>query len=100
MPVQSSKDKVEKDPQLEAREAYIDMDHHVLGRHRQQNTPFRMSHSETSVRSPAPLIGQHNVQVLEELMGYSHSELLDAYGNGVLWPKGMPKEPYIEELLR
>ena len=99
MPVQSSEDRVENDPQLQARGMYVAMDHRVLGRKRYQNTPFRLSRSEVSVHSPAPLIGQHTRQVMEGLMGLSRDELLEAYEDGTLWPAEMPRYPYVEEAL-
>ena len=100
MPVQSSEDRVEHDPQLRQRGMYTELDHPVLGRRKLQNAPFKLSRSPPAVRSPAPLIGQHNRQVLEGLLGLSHQEVLDGYEEGTLWPRGTPKHPYLEEAMR
>lgn len=99
MPVQSSQDRVDNDPQLEARGMYTPMDHRVLGQHKYQNVPFRLSNSEASVHRPAPLIGQHTRQVMEGLMGLGRDEVLEAYEDGTLWPVDVPKYPYVEEAL-
>jgi hypothetical protein len=46
------------------------------------------------------MIGQHNRDVLEDLLGVSHDDLLNGYENGVLWPTTMDRYPYLEEALR
>ena len=76
MPVQSNKDRVENDPQLRHRDMYTELDHPVLGRHSFQNAPFKLSESPAFNHMPAPLIGQHNRQVFEGLLGLSHDELV------------------------
>ena len=45
MPVQSSEDRVEHDPQLRHREMYLELDHPVLGLRKFQNAPFKLSES-------------------------------------------------------
>ena len=43
MPVQSSQDRVDNDPQLRHREMYKDLEHPALGVWPLQNAPFKMS---------------------------------------------------------
>ncbi len=100
MPVQSSEDRVEHDPQLEARGMFKELEHPVLGIRKLQNAPFRMSDSDVEVRTPAPLIGQHNTEVLGGLLGLGHDEIVEGYEEGIFWPPDMPKFPYVEEALR
>ena len=100
MPVQSSEDRVEHDPQLEARGMYAELEHPVLGRRKYQNPPFRLSGSDVEVRMPAPLIGQHNNEVIGGLLGLSREEVLQGYEDGTFWPTDMPKFPYVEEALK
>ena len=69
MPVQSSEDRVENDPQLRARGSYKELDHPGFGRREYQNTPFRLSGAEVEVRSSAPLIGQHTRRVAQTCWG-------------------------------
>ncbi len=99
MPVQSSQDRVENDPQLRARGLYREMEHPLLGRRKYQNPPFKLSNSEVEVRMPAPLIGQHNTHVVEGLLGLSRAELAQGYEDGIFWPADMPKFDYVEEAL-
>lgn len=100
MPVQSAEDRVEHDPQLNARGMYTELDHPLLGRRKVQGVPFKFSKTPAAVRRPAPLIGQHTPQVLQELLGLSLQEIKEGYTDGTFWPKGMPLYAYIEEALR
>ena len=100
MAVQSSQDRVDNDPQLRHRDMYVPMDHPMLGPWKFQNAPFKMSKSPARIASPPPLIGQHNREVLEDLLGETHEDVLNGYENGVLWPTTMDRYPYIEEALR
>ena len=100
MPVQSSEDRVEHDEQLRQRGMYTQMPHPMLGPWKFQNAPFKMSKTPPVVSSPPPMIGEHNREVLEDLLGVSHEEVLSGHEDGVLWPKGMPTFPYIEEALK
>ena len=99
MPVQSSQDRVERDPQLRARGGYREMEHPVFGRKVYQNTPFRLSDGEVQVRAPAPLIGQHNAQVVKSLLGLGDAELRQGYDDGVFWPPAMPRPDYVDKNL-
>jgi crotonobetainyl-CoA:carnitine CoA-transferase CaiB-like acyl-CoA transferase len=100
MPVQSSEDRVERDPQLKARGMYTELDHPLLGRRKVQGVPFKHSKTPAAVDRPAPLIGQHTRKVLEELLGLGLDDIREGYTDGTFWPKGMPLYPYIEEALR
>ena len=72
----------------------------MLGPWKFQNAPFKMSTSPARMSGPPPMIGQHNREVLEDLLGVTHDDLLDGYENGVFWPATMERYPYIEEALR
>jgi crotonobetainyl-CoA:carnitine CoA-transferase CaiB-like acyl-CoA transferase len=99
MPVQSSEDRVDHDPQLRARGMYVELDHPVLGRKKFQGVPFKLSRTPAAVHRPAPLIGQHTRQVLQDLLGLTLEEIRAGYEDGTFWPKGMPLYPYIQETL-
>ena len=100
MPVQSNQDRVENDPQLRYREMYKNADHPVLGTWPMQNAPFKMSETPAFIRS-APLIGQHNREVFEGLLGITHEELVDGFQDGTFWPKDMSMDlyPYLKEMI-
>ncbi len=99
MPVQSAADRVEHDPQLRARGMYTEIEHPTLGRQKFQSPPFKLSASPAVIDRPAPLLGQHTREVLEELLDLSLEEIRAGYEDGTFWPPTMPKYPYIEEAL-
>jgi crotonobetainyl-CoA:carnitine CoA-transferase CaiB-like acyl-CoA transferase len=100
MPVQSSEDRVEHDPQLRDRGMYTQIDHPVVGNRKVQNAPFEFSKSTADIRGPAPLIGQHTVDVMVDLLGLSREEALAGFDDGTFWPAEMPRFDYVEEALR
>ncbi len=77
-------DEVLADPQIQARGMIVEQDHPVLGRIRMPNLPFRFSECDTSPRSTAPLLGQHNRKIAAGL-GYSSVEIEAMMRDGVLY---------------
>jgi crotonobetainyl-CoA:carnitine CoA-transferase CaiB-like acyl-CoA transferase len=77
-------DEVLADPQVEARGMIVEQEHPVLGRIRLPNLPFRFSESDTSPRSVAPLLGQHNREIAAKL-GYTQPEIDAMVREGVLY---------------
>jgi crotonobetainyl-CoA:carnitine CoA-transferase CaiB-like acyl-CoA transferase len=66
------------DPHFVAREAIVSTPHPQFGTLRMQNVAPRLSASPSSVRSPAPALGQHNSEIYGELLGLE-PEVLDGY---------------------
>jgi crotonobetainyl-CoA:carnitine CoA-transferase CaiB-like acyl-CoA transferase len=85
-------DEVLADPQTQARGMLVEQDHPVLGRVKLPNLPFRFSDCDTSPRSPAPLMGQHNRAIAEGL-GYTRDEVTAMARDGVLYA-----EPAVNDL--
>jgi crotonobetainyl-CoA:carnitine CoA-transferase CaiB-like acyl-CoA transferase len=77
-------DEVLADPQIIARGMVVEQDHPVLGRIRMPNLPFRFSECDTSPKSVAPLMGQHNREIAAKL-GYAASEVEALVRDGVLY---------------
>ena len=98
MPVQSSEDRIENDPQLAHRALFTEMDHPVLGRNKFQNAPFKLSATPAVHKSAAPLVGEHTQEVLEGLLGLSHEEVVDGIGNNIFWPKSVDRFDYIDAI--
>ncbi|HEY6131661.1 MAG TPA: CoA transferase, partial [Halioglobus sp.] len=77
---------VSRHPQLIARRFYEDIEHPVVGTHRYVTTPFASSRTSRWLRTPAPVLGQHNHAILKSVLGYSdvkiaQLEALRAIGN-------------------
>jgi crotonobetainyl-CoA:carnitine CoA-transferase CaiB-like acyl-CoA transferase len=77
-------DEVLADPQIKARGMIVEQDHPVLGRIRMPNLPFRFSECDTSPRSVAPLLGQHNREIAANL-GYATGDIDAMVRDGVLY---------------
>lgn len=84
-------DEVLADPQIQARGMIVDQEHPVLGKIRLGNLPFHFSECDTTVRTPAPLLGQHNRQVAAKL-GYSPEEIEAMVKAGVLYSEAAVTE--------
>ena len=76
-------DEVLADPQIAARGMVVEQDHPVLGRVKLPNLPFRLSGCDTSPRSVAPLLGQHNAEIARSL-GRSEADIAAMQKDGVL----------------
>ncbi len=63
-------------PQLEARGFYREVEHPVMGRLRVPAALFNLSMTPYQLRMPAPLLGQHNVQIYGDRLGYTGEDLV------------------------
>jgi len=55
------------DPQAREMKMFTEVEHPALGRFEMLAAPFSFETSDVSVRGPAPGVGEHTEQVLEEL---------------------------------
>src|SRR6267143_946394 len=62
-------------PQVIARGALVEMAHPRAGKVRMVGAPVRLSETPGSVRTPAPLLGEHTDTVLRELLGLDAAEI-------------------------
>jgi crotonobetainyl-CoA:carnitine CoA-transferase CaiB-like acyl-CoA transferase len=60
-------------------------EHPVLGRITMPNVPFKSSEVDAIPRTPAPLMGQHNREILSTLLGYALAEVVDLERDGALY---------------
>ena len=74
MPVMNIADQF-ADPHLNARETYVEVDHPHVGAELLYGVPWRFSDTPGAVRTPAPLLGQHNDYVLSGLLGIDGARL-------------------------
>ncbi len=82
LPVNSPSDFM-KDPHIQARGFFTSVSHPVLGSFAQPGTPF-MVDGQRSPPSSAPLLGQHNHEVLCGELGLSASEMAVLAGEKIL----------------
>ena len=72
------------DPQLTARNFFIQTEHPVLGKTVSDNTPIKLSRTPARPCHPAPLLGQDNHYVYREILGMSEQELAQYIEEGVI----------------
>ena len=57
------------DPQLQARGVHVEVEHPATGTDIIYGIPWKMSGTPTDIRTPAPLLGQHNGYVFGDVLG-------------------------------
>jgi crotonobetainyl-CoA:carnitine CoA-transferase CaiB-like acyl-CoA transferase len=72
------------DEHLLAREALTPVSHPLAGTHVSRNVGWKMSGTPGAIRRPAPLLGQHNSELLARLLGMSPEEIRLLEEQGVL----------------
>jgi crotonobetainyl-CoA:carnitine CoA-transferase CaiB-like acyl-CoA transferase len=72
------------DPHLEARGFFVDLPHPEVGVKRHLGVPWRMSESDSRVRSAAPCLGADTDRVLADVCGYSAEEIAGLRAAGAL----------------
>ena len=76
---------IDEDEQMQARGFWEPVDHPVVGEHRYPGWPMRLSGGpQRWYRSPAPLLGQHNEEVLTQLLGLKSDDLAELREAGVI----------------
>ena len=76
---------IDEDTQMQARGFWEPVMHPVVGEHRYPGWPMRLSGDPGGwYRSPAPLLGQHNEEVLGGLLGLSANEIADLEEAGLI----------------
>jgi formyl-CoA transferase/CoA:oxalate CoA-transferase len=75
---------VSEHPQSAVREMFPTLDHVTAGRHVITGTPIKLSETPGSPGAPAPLLGEHTAQALEQLLGLDAASLTDLAARGVI----------------
>ncbi len=68
-------DKVFAEPQVEAREMLIHMEHPEIGDLRLVGSPLKFSDTPVQYKLPPPKLGEHTEEVLKELLEYSTEQI-------------------------
>jgi CoA:oxalate CoA-transferase len=71
------------DPQVIANEYIAEYDHPVLGAVKRVAFPGRFSRTPPSIKCPAPEVGQHTEEILQEL-GYSWEQIVELKDKGAI----------------
>lgn len=71
------------DEQTVVNRMIVEMDHPHTGKVKVLNSPIRLSQTPNSTRRPAPMLGEHNGEVLAEL-GYTAEQIAEVNREGVI----------------
>ena len=77
-------DQVLEDPHVKARGVIQEMEHPTAGKVRTPGFPVKLSRSPASIRRPAPVLGEHNEEILTQLLGYTKEEVAGLRKAGVI----------------
>lgn len=76
---------VVKDPPLEARQYFIELEHPELRASlKYLGAPYRLSETPWSLRRRAPLVGEHNSEIYQKELGFPRQELVSLKQTGVI----------------
>jgi benzylsuccinate CoA-transferase BbsF subunit len=82
--VQHAQDMLDRDPHLRERAYYQYLDHPETGRSAYDGPAARLSETPGRHRSPAPLLGEHTIEVCTRVLDLSMDEIGDLVAEGVL----------------
>ncbi|OGA03148.1 MAG: CoA-transferase [Betaproteobacteria bacterium RIFCSPLOWO2_02_64_14] len=71
------------DPHIKARNMVVEIDHPKIGRMKSLGIPVKSSGELLAIRRPAPLLGQHSVEILRRA-GYAAAEIEALFADGVI----------------
>lgn len=75
---------LDEDTHLNERGFFVDVAHREVGRRRHAGIPWKLSLTPCEVQRPAPCLGEHNAEVLTDLLGYTKTEIADLAAAGAL----------------
>lgn len=71
--------------QYRARDYFVEVEHPQAGKLRHAGWPYKMSASPPRIQRPAPLLGEHNREVLCQTLGYSDDDYQALRRSGAVW---------------
>jgi CoA:oxalate CoA-transferase len=77
-------DRVVADPQVQAREMIVEVEHQDVGKIKMAACPVKLSETPSGIQGPAPQLGQHTEEILMSLLGYSLEEVTRLRKAGVV----------------
>ena len=82
-PVQTI-DEMFKDPQVSARNLFVDVEHPTVGKVKIPKAPLNLSETPSRVEWPGSPLGYHNEEVYGKLLGYTKEEITELKKAGVI----------------
>lgn len=82
--VQNSQDLLDRDEHMKSRGYYQYVEHPEAGREAHDGPAFVLSETPGYIAGPAPLMGEHTMDVCERIIGLNMDEVADLLAEGVL----------------
>ena len=73
-----------QDPQLKFRNHFKFLEHKRIGKHAYHSPAYQLSKTPPSVWKAAPCLGEDNLYVYKEILGFSEDEIGDLLAEGVI----------------
>jgi CoA:oxalate CoA-transferase len=77
-------DETVADPHVNARDMFMEMDHPKAGRIKLINFPVKFSLTPAQIKTPAPILGQNNNEILSEVLGFSEERIKELVVKGII----------------
>jgi crotonobetainyl-CoA:carnitine CoA-transferase CaiB-like acyl-CoA transferase len=77
-------DEAQNTPQAKARNMFVKVDHPVLGEIVEPGFPIKFSNTKGNLSTPAPLLGEHNMEVFTQLLGLNSEKYNKLRKKGVI----------------
>jgi len=77
-------DETINDPHVNARDMFLEMEHPKAGKIKLVNFPVKFSETKAQVKTPAPILGQHNKEILTEILGYTEDKIKELISKGII----------------
>jgi crotonobetainyl-CoA:carnitine CoA-transferase CaiB-like acyl-CoA transferase len=91
--VRTLQELADTDPQIKAREMMPLVEQPFIGPMKMYGSPLKMSETPSCIRGHAPILGEHNEDVLAGVLGYSKEQVNAMYGEDILY-----HEPAVDRL--
>ncbi|MBA7465245.1 MAG: CoA transferase [Bradyrhizobium icense] len=88
------------DPHLTARGFIQQIDRAFIGKHPQPSLPFREGDKPLAIRSAPPTLGEHNSEILKDVLGLSDAEIEQLARDGIIGTEMLMEEALVKEQKR
>ena len=72
------------DPQTQARDMLVELEHSIAGMLKMTGTPLKFSETPGSIRTPPPRLGEHTAAILTNDLGFDHTQIHDLRAKGAI----------------
>jgi crotonobetainyl-CoA:carnitine CoA-transferase CaiB-like acyl-CoA transferase len=72
------------DLHVKARDMFVELEHPLAGKIKLINFPLKFSKTQPKLMTPAPTLGQHNKEIIMDLIGYDEEKYNDLMKKGVI----------------